>query len=264
MPLAFYGAHADERYWSEHWQQQHFEGLLAVARDAYLTRRLNESLPGGGLILDAGCGVGQYVLCLRERGWRVIGGDFSQAALAIGKAHNALLPLIAMDVRALPLPDSSISAYISLGVIEHFEDGPQPVLAEAYRVLTPGGRLLLSVPWINLMRWVRIRKLRALSERQRAVGAPFYQYAFSTGEICAFLKSAGFQVRSLFPYDPGRGARSWLSIRVHARSDTSANLSPPWGYWLHRLARTLLYSPPGLAVFAHMILVVAIKPVTRE
>jgi SAM-dependent methyltransferase len=261
MSLAFYGAHADEEHWSEHWQHQRFESLLAIARDTYLTRRLVEFLPAGGLVLEAGCGVGQYVLCLRERGWSVIGGDFSQAALAIGKAYNAPLPLMAMDVRTLPLPDNSLSAYVSLGVVEHFEAGPQPVLAEAYRVLTLGGRLLLSVPWINLMRWVRIGKLRALSERQRAAGAPFYQYAFSMREVRTFLESAGFRVQRFFPYDPGRGARGWLGMRGPAGSDTPGAVLRDRQAWPCRFLRALLYSPPGLAAFAHMVLAVAVKPV---
>ena len=39
--------------------------------------------------------------------------------------------------------NNSISYYISLGVIEHFAEGPKDALDEAYRVLKPGGRLMI-------------------------------------------------------------------------------------------------------------------------
>lgn len=264
MPLPFYGVLPDSEHWSQHWQRQRFDDLLAVARDTYLTDRLVEHLPSDGLMLEAGCGVGQYVLCLRERGFRLIGGDFGEAALRIGKAHDPALPLAAMDLRALPLPDCSLSAYVSIGVVEHIEAGPQPILDEAYRVLAPDGRLLLSVPWINLMRRVQAGNLRALAEHQRAVGASFYQYAFDTREVRSFLELAGFQPQHFFPYNPGRGVRGALGIRHRLKCDVQSTVpgakSAARSTRHHRIAHALLYSPPILAGFSHMILAAATKP----
>ena len=47
---------------------------------------------------------------------------------------------------------SSLGAYISLGVMEHFEDGCAAAMAEAFRVLKPGGLMFFTVPLENPFR----------------------------------------------------------------------------------------------------------------
>ena len=49
---------------------------------------------------------------------------------------------------SLPYEDSSISGYLSFGVIEHFIEGPHEALAEAFRVLRPGGIAIITTPGV--------------------------------------------------------------------------------------------------------------------
>ena len=72
------------------------EELLAVARRSPLTRLIEAHVPSQGIVLEAGCGLGQYVLHLRELGHRAVGADWSLDALRAGRA-----PLVVMDLRAL-------------------------------------------------------------------------------------------------------------------------------------------------------------------
>jgi len=133
-------------------------------------------------VLEAGCGLGQYVILLRERGWRAAGVDGSVEALAACR-RGAAVPLAASDLRALAIRSGALAAYVSLGVVEHDPDGPDAILAEARRVLAPGGALVISVPYLNGVRrlgapWIRHRQ-SALSRR----GGTFYQYAFTRREL---------------------------------------------------------------------------------
>src|SRR5437870_6828695 len=142
MPLAYYSVAAAREFWTEHWGGHSVEELLAVARRSPLTTLITRVLPDGA-ILEAGCGLGQYVLLLRERGWRVAGVDWSLEALAACR-RVAPAPLGVMELRALAVRDGALAGYISLGVVEHDAGGPDAILAEACRVLAPGGVLLVS------------------------------------------------------------------------------------------------------------------------
>ena len=169
--LAYYSVAAPQEFWTDHWGRYSVEELLAIARRSPLTRLITQALPDDGVILEAGCGLGQYVLLLRERGWRVAGVDWSLEALAACR-RAAPAPLALMELRGLAIADGVLSGYISLGVIEHDPDGPDAILVEAHRVLAPGGVLVVSVPYVNGVRrlaagWIRHRnrEIAVLPER---------------------------------------------------------------------------------------------------
>jgi SAM-dependent methyltransferase len=262
MPLAHYSRAATQEFWTEHWGGQDAATLLAVARRSPLTALIERALPERGLVLEAGCGIGQYVALLRERGRPAVGADWSAAALARGRHAFPGAPLAAMDLGALGLRPAVVSAYLSLGVVEHDPDGPGRLLAEARRVLAPGGRLVLSVPYLNgarrIFRPMLVSQYRAVARE----GGHFYQFLFTRREVRAFLEAAGFRVLSLTPYDPARVLRSALrALRGAngARGPAVPGAAPEGRRGARRLARALLYTPPMLRLLGHMILAVAVK-----
>src|SRR5207253_2014081 len=95
-------------------------------------------------ILEAGCGLAQVVYYLRQRNYPVVGLDYAPEGIGPAKIRYAELPLYLGDVHHLPYPNNYFSGYLSFGVVEHFEQGPEPALAEASGVL--GSRLL---PWLT-------------------------------------------------------------------------------------------------------------------
>lgn len=263
MPLAHYSRAATQEFWTEHWGGQDAAALLAIARRSPLTALIERALPERGLVLEAGCGVGQYVALLRERGRAAIGADWSAEALARGHRAFPGVPVAAMDLGALGLRPAAVAAYLSLGVVEHDPDGPGRLLAEAHRVLGPGGRLVLSVPYLNGARRI-VRPV--LASRYRAVardGGRFYQFLFTRREVRGFLAAAGFRVVSLHPYDPARVLRSALRALRGASGDRGAvaphTTSSGGRSGRRELARALLYTPPMLRLLGHMILAVAVK-----
>ncbi len=198
--LVWYKRAADAAFWDEHWATQISNELYEKAEQGelgYFEDIFTEYLPTEGRILEAGCGSAYYVLALRQRGYDIEGIDWAEKTIKQVVSIRPDLPVTVGDVTCLAIPDHWYSAYISLGVVEHLFDGPLPVLAEAWRVLKPGGVALISVPNFNVLR--RIKAFLGLYG-----GIPqeleFYQYAFRESEFDAFLCKSGFLVLRHFHY----------------------------------------------------------------
>jgi SAM-dependent methyltransferase len=260
LPLAYFSRSATAEFWAEHWGGHSVEELLHVARTSPLTGLIERYLPPRGCVLEAGCGIGQYVLLLRERRHDIVGVDWSVDA--VGQGRRAGAPLAVMDLRRLGVRDRFLAAYVSLGVVEHDPHGPHAILGEAARVLARGGTLLISVPYWNGLRRLGWPALAWRSRRVRAAGGQFYQFAFTRAEICALLETHGFTVRAFHPYDPARILRHALArVTNGGKSGRGRGGGPAAtpGRAGGRAVRALLYSGPGLRLFGHMLLAVGTK-----
>jgi SAM-dependent methyltransferase len=96
-----------------------------------------ELLPDGP-VLDVGCGVGHSYHLLAPR--ETVGVDIEPEAL-----HGQERRTIVADMRDLPLPERSFTSFLAVQSIEHVPD-PERVLAEARRVLEPGGTAMIVTP----------------------------------------------------------------------------------------------------------------------
>lgn len=186
-----------EQYWTHHWKDEgRRERLLEKNRgkelaeyEALFRRYLSEN----GIILEAGCGLGQVVSALAKRGARVKGIEFDAEVVRFVNERFPDLDVAVGDVKALAIPDRSISTYISLGVVEHFPEGPEAALREARRILTPDGFALISVPLLNRARANHLERLSEQDGADRAELA-FYQYYFSAPEFTTLAQGAGLEL----------------------------------------------------------------------
>lgn len=103
--------------------------------------------PGDGLVLDLGCGRGEWLEVLSEHGYACRGVDMNN--VMIGEARALGLDAVEQDAIAhlRSLDSDSVSAVTSMHLVEHL---PYEVLIrlvdEALRVLQPGGVLILETP----------------------------------------------------------------------------------------------------------------------
>jgi SAM-dependent methyltransferase len=98
--------------------------------------------------LDAGCGRGLYTRILLNRARKVAALDYSQDSIEVLKrrlGHLSHLSLFVGSATDLPFSNEQFDLVVHCEVLEHIEDD-QKVLSELFRVLQPGGRLIISVP----------------------------------------------------------------------------------------------------------------------
>jgi len=120
-------------------------------RQAEMLADVLSSVPRPAVILDVGCGDGfaTFAAAQRNPGHRFAGLDWSASSLSKAADRGIAVLRAGLDT-ALPIRSGSVDVVVMSEVIEHLVDTDSAV-EEAYRVLRPGGTLLLSTP--NLAAW---------------------------------------------------------------------------------------------------------------
>lgn len=206
--LIWYNETANEQHWHDRFTDQIVRTHQQIETSLpKLVHLLASALPKTGRILEAGSGTGWIVAALLLQGFDIEGVDYSEQLTAEVQAYRPNLPIRTGNVCQLDVPDNYYSGYISLGVIEHRYDGPEPFLKEACRVVEPGGTVCISVPYFNLLRRAKVT-LGFYDDTPN--GKSFYQYAFSKREFSRFLNDNGFQVQSYIYYGTARNLQEEL------------------------------------------------------
>lgn len=176
-------------FWSEHWSKQDINLQMQAAKKSELIFLFKKYLPQKGKILEAGCGQGIYVNALKELGYEIEGIDFDKTTVEQVNKNFSNLNIKVGDVFNLKYPNNYFSGYISLGVIEHYENNWKMPIIEARRVLNPRGILFLAVPYLNYSR--RLVNFFKVFFRKRP--GKFYQYLFKPKEIRQAVELEGFE-----------------------------------------------------------------------
>ncbi len=238
--------------WEDIWGSASVDIELKSALSARTqeTIRLYEPyLPKDRPILEAGSGLSAIVVTLRRRGFDVIGMDYALNALHTSRNFDNSLALAGGDVHALPFADGAFGAYLSFGVLEHFEHGMDPALYEAHRVLGPGGVLVLTIPYPNAVQ-TALRLKREWTGEDALNDDEFYESTYTQHDLVRTVRWAGFRPLLAQPIShaytlwgvggPFRARGYYETSRLAESAGAALKKHLPWA-------------------FAHMTLVVARK-----
>jgi SAM-dependent methyltransferase len=139
-----------------------------------------------GPLLDVGCGGGLFLGMMRERGFRVVGLDFSREAASVAWRRQQA-PAICGTLDQAPLRPAAFAGITMFHVLEHLPD-PRSFLIAAHRLLVSDGRLIVQVP--NAASW----QFRLLGRSWNGVDVPRHLFDFRDRDLEKLVESCGFEV----------------------------------------------------------------------
>lgn len=220
-----------------------------------------QAAPHGLDVLDVGCGTGGFLTPLQTFG-RVTGVEIDEPSLEWCARHGGRRLLRAHSDR-LPLADASVDLVCLFDVIEHASDDAA-VLAEAARVVRPGGHVAVSVP---AYQWLYANNDRVAHHFRR----------YTRGGLVGRLQDAGLAVRRATYVNVLLGLAiipTVAAIKVKqqlfgVREAAANNLAVPVPRPLNALLGRVFASERHLlrhvsAPFGHSLLAVARRPPTPD
>jgi SAM-dependent methyltransferase len=141
-------------------------------------------------VLDVGCATGALLEYLRERGWQVSGAEISPSA-EYARVQRGL-EVWSLPLEEIHLPPDYFDLILASHLIEHL-NSPASFVREAWRILRPGGRFLVTTP--NIAGF----QARLLGARWRS--AIFdHLYLFSARTLKPLLANAGFTIEGVYTW----------------------------------------------------------------
>jgi SAM-dependent methyltransferase len=123
---------------------------------------------------------------MRERGFRVVGLDFSREAAATAWRRQQA-PAVCGDLARAPLGAGSCAGIAMFHVLEHLSD-PRGYLTAARQLLAADGRLVVQVP--NAACW----QFRLLGRRWNGLDVPRHLFDYRDRHVERLLEECGFEV----------------------------------------------------------------------
>ncbi len=183
-----------------------------------------------GYLLEIGCGGGRFLARMKKRNWVVEGLDIDpEVAKKVSKKYGILVHT--GDVLNQKLPDETYDVITMNQTIEHLYN-PSLVLNECYRILKPGGRIVMTTPNVGCT------AAKLFGEYWRGWEPPRHLFLFTPKSIRKIVSASGFEITSVETYSCESAIGYYSSsvnkkiIKKTAIGLMSAISTLFWSYWM--------------------------------
>ena len=224
----------DRGLWDYLHSSEMVESYDAMMADSTLAetdvRFCEEQFPTPGRLIDLGCGTGRLALHFAKKGFDCVGVDLSEVMLKRARENATAMPTptgslayrIGNLTSLMEYPtdhfDDAACLFSTLGIIRG-DENRWLALSEFFRILKPGGRLVLHVhnryftSGLGWKGWIS----GDVTMPQAYGGAALTLHHFGLGHVKRLLRAVGFRVRRVVPLTPnGRLPHSWWLPTVRA------------------------------------------------
>jgi len=140
-------------------------------------------------ILDVGCGGGNYLKILKDKGWTVYGVDASSIATQRARSLG-LSNIFTGELHEARYPDECFDVILMRHSLEHMPH-PLETLTEVHRILKQGGTILIVTPNFQSI------EARIFKKHWYQIDAPRHFYLFDKSTIGNLLDKQSFRIVSL-------------------------------------------------------------------
>lgn len=173
---------------------------------------------GAGSALDIGCNRGDFLACLKARGWRVCGVELSALAAARARELHGI-EVTTGDFADTRFASGEFDLATMWHTLEHIRD-PLGALKAIRRILKKDGFLALSVP--NMASF----QARVFREKWYHLDVPRHLYHFTPRTLNSMLAEAGFRTLSVNHF---QALHNYVGLRISLVNALAGGLKPDNG-----------------------------------
>lgn len=217
---------SEKKHWDDYWaDSRRLDDVYA--NDNRIVEFLSGRLRLTGMrVLEVGAGTGRDSDAIASLGAEVWTLDYSEESLRLMSDHlEHEVRIVCGDALSLPIASETFDLVFHQGLLEHFRN-PGELLAENYRILRPGGYLLVDVP--QRFHYYTLAKHILMFLDKWFAG---WETEFSAGELKGLMTNQGFEVEDMYGhnlYPPiwYRGVRR-VALKAGVRLPMYPLTSPP-------------------------------------
>jgi 2-polyprenyl-6-hydroxyphenyl methylase / 3-demethylubiquinone-9 3-methyltransferase len=186
----------------------------ARARNPWIIQTIRQHYSSGRIkILDVGCGAGFLANALAEADYDVVGLDASEQSLRVARRYDnsGRVQYQLGDANHLPYAEGSFQVVCAMDFLEHVEQ-PAHIVAEAARVLAPGGLFFFHTFNRNFLSWLIGIKGVEWFVKNTPDNLHLYRLFIKPEELQAFCERSGLQVQSMLGVGPDITKRAFWKM----------------------------------------------------